>query len=160
MNNNRIRTAALLATVLLIVSVEAIDFKDCPQSQGVTGHATSVDLTPCSAQPCNFKHGQTVNVKITFTAGNDSPSLNSTVYGYVLGIPVAFPLPNDNACINSGIMCPIKKGQTYTYSASFDTKPSYPEITLVVMWKLEGAGSNEVCFTFPMSINDNPDIVG
>lgn len=34
MNNNRIQTAALLVTILLIVSVEAIDFKDCPESQG------------------------------------------------------------------------------------------------------------------------------
>ncbi|CAG5119328.1 unnamed protein product [Candidula unifasciata] len=149
MDNKGIRTVALIVASFLAVSAEVIQFKDCLPSEGVTGHATSVELSPCTSQPCNFKHGQTVNVKITFTANNDTPTLKSTVYGIVFNVPVEFPLPNADACSNSGLTCPIQKGQTYTYSSSFDVKDSYPQIELVVMWKLQGASSNEVCFTFP-----------
>jgi Niemann-Pick C2 protein len=151
----------LVMISLMVSSAESTAYKDCPSTEGAIGHATSFELSPCTSEPCNFKHGETVNVKITFTAGNDSNTLKSTVYGYVVGIPVSFPLPNSNGCSNSGITCPIKKGQTYTYNSSFQVLNTYPQITLVVMWKLDGATSNEVCFTFPMSINDNPaQIVG
>ncbi|KAH9502302.1 NPC intracellular cholesterol transporter 2 a [Bulinus truncatus] len=91
---------------------------------------------------------------------NDSDVLASKVFGIVADIPVNFPLPNPDGCKDSGVNCPLVKGQTYTYTSSFDVLNLYPQITLVVMWKLEGATGNFVCFTFPMSISDSSTVVG
>ncbi|KAK0056927.1 dnaJ subfamily C member 13 [Biomphalaria pfeifferi] len=148
-------------------TAEPIAYKDCPGDN--LGHATAVTLSPCNQQPCTFKHGDKpctlkhgdkVTVTITFNAANDTSILHSKVFGIVADIPVPFPLPNQDGCRDSGINCPITKGQTYTYTSSFDVLPTYPQITLVVMWKLEGATGNFVCFTFPMSISDSGAVVG
>ncbi|XP_005112192.1 NPC intracellular cholesterol transporter 2 [Aplysia californica] len=141
----------VLAAVLACVASESIAFKNCTKVTN-PGSAASVSLSPCTSQPCNFKKGDTVIVTIDFTAQETSSTLKATVYGIVFGIPVPFPLPNPDACTNSNITCPIQKGQSYTYSSNFKVLDEYPDINVIVMWRLDGA-VNDVCFTFPMSIS-------
>ncbi|XP_059163712.1 NPC intracellular cholesterol transporter 2-like [Physella acuta] len=138
---------------------EPIQYKDCPN--GNYYHASAVELSPCQTQPCTFKHGDTVTVKISFDAADDTAALQSKVFGIVEGIPVPFPLPNPDGCKDSGITCPLVKGQSYVYTSSFKVLDTYPKIDLVVMWQLNSANDgNQVCFTFPMSIADGASVVG
>ncbi|CAL1541848.1 unnamed protein product [Lymnaea stagnalis] len=142
-------------TLLALASAEKIAFKPCPGDN--LGQATSVELSPCPSQPCTFSHGSTVTVVIEFTAVNDSTVLDSRVYGIVETVPVEFPLPNGDGCKDSGIACPLVKGQSYKYTSSFPVLNTYPVISLVVMWKLQAISGNLVCFTFPLSITRSSD---
>ena len=48
------------------------------------------------------------------------------VHGILKGVPVPFPLPDDNTC--HYMICPISAGTTVVYSAPFECKESYPEV--------------------------------
>jgi len=152
MMSGKMNVLAVMFTLLAAVSSESIIYKNCtePNMFGVS----SVEMSPCPSQPCNFKKGTKVNVKFTFTAQEDSGSLEARVYGLIQGIPISYPLPNHDACKDLGVSCPIKKGKTYTYSSSFDVLKSYPAIRVIVEWKLDGDRGNNACFMFPMMISD------
>ncbi|KAJ8308875.1 hypothetical protein KUTeg_013749, partial [Tegillarca granosa] len=87
----------------------------------------SVNISPCSDNPCIFHHNTTVKVEVTFTAQMNSSSLKAQIYGIVAGIPVSFPMPNPDGCNKSGIACPISQGSEYTYQSVFNVIPSYPD---------------------------------
>ena len=50
------------------------------------------------------------------------------VHGILKGVPVPFPLPDDNAC--NFMICPISAGTTIVYSVPFECEESYPEVRL------------------------------
>ena len=50
------------------------------------------------------------------------------VHGILKGVPVPFPLPDDNAC--HFMSCPISADTTIVYSAPFECEESYPEVRL------------------------------
>jgi len=147
----------LINLSVVLVSSEHILYHNCTRD---VSHVFDVEMSPCPKFPCVFEKGQTVDVKIKFTAENDSPSLDAKVYGLVLNtIPIPYPLPNGDGCNNSGIICPVQKGVTYTYHGQFKVEEMYPAIQIIVRWKLIGAHGTEACFTFPMEIIDHPDAV-
>lgn len=59
----------------------------------------------------------------------DSETLTAVVYGVILGVPMRFPLPNSDGCTDSGITCPIKAGETYTYNTRLPVLKSYPRVS-------------------------------
>ncbi|KAK3732027.1 hypothetical protein QZH41_019121, partial [Actinostola sp. cb2023] len=85
-----------------------------------------LEITPCPEQPCQLKRGTKVNVKATFIPHENVTDGESSVHGKVMGFWVPFPLPNPQACKDSGIKCPMVAGETYTYSADLDIKSMYP----------------------------------
>lgn len=40
-----------------------------------------------------------------------------------------FPLPNPNACKDSGITCPLKAGETYKYISHLPVNENYPRVS-------------------------------
>nr|CAI5834128.1 unnamed protein product [Callosobruchus analis] len=40
-----------------------------------------------------------------------------------------FDLPNPDGCKDSGLTCPIKAGQTYTYIAALPISSKYPRVS-------------------------------
>lgn len=128
-----------------------IKFANC----GPEGSITSVDLSPCTSQPCVFHHGTNVTVTIKFKAGMDAGDLKTKVYGQVLGQWIPFPLPNPNACSGCHLVCPLSKGGEYVYENIFAVIPSYPDIKLAVKWEIVNANDQPlVCFVFPMQIDN------
>lgn len=129
---------------------QPIQYKVCDKAPS---NIKSVNISPCSDDPCIFHHNTTVKVEVTFTAQMNSSSLKAQIYGIVAGIPVSFPMPNPDGCNKSGIACPISQGSEYTYQSVFNVIPSYPDISLVVQWDLKDRdGKYEFCFLFPMQI--------
>ncbi|EDW45571.1 GM16844 [Drosophila sechellia] len=37
-----------------------------------------------------------------------------------------FPLSNPDACVDSGLKCPLEKGESYRYTATLQVLKSYP----------------------------------
>lgn len=52
----------------------------------------------------------------------------SNVTTLVHGNGIAFPIENPDACINSGITCPLKQNQTYEYIQNLPIKIYYPPV--------------------------------
>ena len=55
--------------------------------------------------------------------------MTTVVHGIVEHVPVPFPMDNPNACINCGITCPIKSGESYKYKTTIFVKNAYPPVS-------------------------------
>lgn len=55
-------------------------------------------------------------------------SVTTVVHGIILGIDMPFPISNPDACLDSGVSCPLKKGNVYEYTATFPILKAYPKV--------------------------------
>ncbi|KAM4690837.1 NPC intracellular cholesterol transporter 2 [Rhinophrynus dorsalis] len=147
---------ALLLSVLTISHLpsavpEPLVYKDCGCEEG---KLLKVDVSPCPKQPCPLVKGNSYTVNVTFTSNVDSDSATALVYGILAHVPVPFPISEPDGC-KSGIACPIKSGQTYTYLTKLPIKQEYPCMKLIVRWKLHDSNSkNLFCWDIPVEITD------
>ena len=51
------------------------------------------------------------------------------VYGVIEHVSLPFPLDNPNACLNSGIKCPMSQGAGYEYQSHIFVKEVYPSVS-------------------------------
>ncbi|XP_050405672.1 NPC intracellular cholesterol transporter 2 [Patella vulgata] len=118
------------------------------------GSIKAMDLSPCTVQPCTFQHGINATVKLDFITNSTSTSLKTQVYGIVAGVPIAFPLPNPDACTGCDVTCPIKPGTVYDYANILAVRKEYPSLSLVVKWQLVGDNNVVIaCVLFPITID-------
>ncbi|CAK6957062.1 NPC intracellular cholesterol transporter 2-like [Scomber scombrus] len=128
---------------------DPVKYVDCGSS---TGKVSIVDINPCSSQPCQLHKGESYSVNVTFNSAVESQTSKATVHGIIAGVPVPYPIPNEDGC-KSGIQCPIKKQQTYHYLNSLPVKSEYPAIKLVVKWELKDDNDQDLfCIKFPVQI--------
>lgn len=59
---------------------------------------------------------------------DEVPEVKTVVHGVIMGMEMPFPLPNPDACKDSGLSCPLKKGQSYEYVASLPVLRAYPKV--------------------------------
>lgn len=69
------------------------------------------------------------------------------VHGIVMGVPIAFAIPEPDGC-KSGVTCPIEKNKTYNYMAKLPVKSAYPSVSDLVedtgdRYLRRGAGRKE-----------------
>jgi len=61
-----------------------------------------------------------------------------------------FHFPQEDACQESNISCPIEPGQTYNYSVQLPILRNYPKVRVTVKWQLKDeSGSELVCVEIP-----------
>lgn len=74
--------------------------------------------------------------------GQASTKLNAEVYGIINRIPIKFPLPNPDGCVNSGLKCPLVAGQSYVYQDQLAIQHIYPSVGVfcpkVLVWLVVG----------------------
>ncbi|XP_076464006.1 NPC intracellular cholesterol transporter 2-like [Babylonia areolata] len=140
--------AVAVLSCLAVVTADIVKYKDCGS---VSGTIKSVDVTPCPAEPCQFKRTKTINVTVDYTANIDITKATTKVYGFILGAKVPFPVPDD-AC--QDMTCPVSKGSTVTYKNAVYVKPEYPNVSVVVQWEVHDQNDNLiVCFDVPVQIS-------
>ncbi len=140
---------SLIFYILCSCGGEPIKYNSC----NVPGTIQSVDVYPCPAQPCIFRHGINGTIKVTFKTAFPALSLKSEVNVILAGVRVPFHLPNPNGCKDSGITCPIKAGSVLTYQTTLPVLKQYPSLRLVVKWDLRDENNNlQFCFEFPLEI--------
>lgn len=145
---------SIFVALTIMAACQAINvrYKDCGSQVGVIN---SVSVEPCDKDPCVLQKGKNYTIGVTFTSAEATSMLHAKVYGVVLGVKVAFPLPQPNGCMDSGITCPVAKGQQYTYKATLPIATSYPSLKVVVEWDLmdhDTAGNKMFCSQFLVAI--------
>lgn len=109
-------------------------------------------MSPCPTQPCHLQKSQSYTVNVTFTSSTKSQGSKALVYGILMGVPVAFPIPESDGC-KSGVNCPIEENKTYSYLNKLPVKSDYPSIKLVVKWELQDdKGKCLFCWEIPVQI--------
>ncbi|KAF7251586.1 NPC intracellular cholesterol transporter 2 [Varanus komodoensis] len=139
----------LLLTAGSAVLAEPLHYVDCGSEAGII---LEVNVSPCPKQPCILHKGDTYTVNVTFTSKIDSPGCQAKVFGEMFGVDVPFPLDQPDGC-KSGINCPIQAGHTYSYLTKLPVKSEYPNIKLVVMWKLESNNVQFFCWKIAAQIS-------
>lgn len=141
--------SAVLFVLLACARAEQVKFVDCGS---VVGKVSQVDIHPCPNQPCELHKGQSYTVNVTFSSDVDSQTSKAVVHGVIAGVPVPFPIPNEDGC-KCGIQCPIQKQKTYSYVNELPVKSEYPTLKLVVEWELRDDLSKDLfCIKFPVQI--------
>lgn len=54
--------------------------------------------------------------------------VTAVVHGIILGVEIPFEIPNPDGCKDSGLTCPLTKGESYTYETSFPVLKKYPRV--------------------------------
>ncbi|XP_015994496.1 NPC intracellular cholesterol transporter 2 [Rousettus aegyptiacus] len=143
--------AFLLLALSASALAESVHFKDCGSEVGVI---KEVNVSPCPNQPCHLQKGQSYTVNVTFTSNTQSQGSKALVYGILMGVPIAFPIPESDGC-KSGVNCPIEKNKTYSYLNKLPVKTDYPSIKLVVKWELQDDKDQCLfCWEIPVQIEN------
>uniref|UniRef100_U5EUS6 Putative ml domain salivary peptide n=1 Tax=Corethrella appendiculata TaxID=1370023 RepID=U5EUS6_9DIPT len=140
--------------LLVIKLVIGLQFEDCGST---VGKFTSIEITDCdtSKSSCVLHRNTNVTISLDFQVDEEISEVKSVVHGVIVGMEVPFKLPNNNACVDSGIECPLKKDQQYKYSATLPVLKMYPKVKLTVKWELQVGNSNGtdiVCVYIPAEI--------
>ncbi|BFF95998.1 NPC intracellular cholesterol transporter 2 homolog a [Drosophila madeirensis] len=141
--------ACLLVTVAL---VQGLEFSDCGSK---TGKFTRVVIEGCDTtkSECILKRNTTVSFSIDINLAEEATAVKTVVHGKVLGIEMPFPLANPNACVNSGLKCPLEKGESYRYTATLPVLKTYPKVSVLVKWELQDQNSEDIiCVEIPAKI--------
>ncbi|XP_022226983.1 NPC intracellular cholesterol transporter 2 homolog a [Drosophila obscura] len=137
---------------LLVAFVQGLEFSDCGSK---TGKFTRVVIEGCDTtkSECILKRNTTVSFSIDITLAEEATAVKTVVHGKVLGIEMPFPLANPNACVNSGLKCPLEKGASYRYTATLPVLRTYPKVSVLVKWELQDQNSEDIiCVEIPAKI--------
>lgn len=67
-------------------------------------------------------------IKIPLLAAEDVTSINTVVHGKIMGVEMPFHLQNPDACVDSGLTCPLSKDASYEYKATLPVLKAYPKV--------------------------------
>ncbi|KOX75392.1 Protein NPC2 like protein [Melipona quadrifasciata] len=104
---------------------------------------------------CELIPNTNTTIKIGFTIDKDVSKVTAVVHGIIMNISIPFPLPNPNACetADSGIQCPLKKGDTLYYKNTLTVLKSYPKVNVIVKWQLKDENNEDIiCVLIPSRI--------
>jgi Niemann-Pick C2 protein len=136
-----------------LAAAAATTYRDCGSRESVV-QALQVSNCPDGQPLCTFTRGTNASIKLDFTPQVNINQLNVRVYGIIGGIPVEFTMPQPNACIASGLKCPLSDGTAVEYLTYVPVLPVYPNIKAVVKFELVDAASglDAACAMFPVQI--------
>uniref|UniRef100_A0A0C9SDR1 Putative secreted protein n=1 Tax=Amblyomma americanum TaxID=6943 RepID=A0A0C9SDR1_AMBAM len=126
-----------------------ISFKSCG------GTVKSVQMQPCSSEPCAIKRGDTARIDMAFTSNQNSPTL-VMVISALLEDDLELPLPmtDSDGCKGRGIQCPLQEGTAYTFNYKLKIQPFYPKMNTTAKLNLTGARGTVACVQFPVRLVD------
>ncbi|XP_014257417.1 protein NPC2 homolog [Cimex lectularius] len=150
MNVIRFTALALLAFANLALG----EVEDCGSEEGSLDAVEISDCNLDTMKACPLKRGGEVVMKMKFTTKKPETNITTVVHGILGLIKVKFNLPDgDNACLTSGLECPLEENKQYTYSASLPVLNKYPRLSVKVQWELkDSANKNIVCVKIPAKI--------
>jgi Niemann-Pick C2 protein len=148
----RIIIAAIIVAAAL-VECTVVKFHECKDVTVLSNIAEgAVVVTPCDSQPCELHHGTNVTINISFTPSKDFSSLNTIIKGKIGPIWVPFPIDNNDACVNSGLTCPIRTGELAHFTLTLPIRSYYPDINVIVEIELKNDDGVAVCIDLPLKI--------
>lgn len=142
-----------LALTSNCLGVRGVEFENCGDSNTI-GNYTLVEVSNCDlAQPaCVLKRNSNATISISFTSDEEVAEMKAVVHGIILGMEVPFKLPNDNGCVDSGLVCPLAKDTEYKYSTTLPVLKQYPKVAVEVKWELKSGDKDVLCVKIPAKI--------
>ncbi|XP_001627355.2 NPC intracellular cholesterol transporter 2 [Nematostella vectensis] len=142
--------AAILLFLLCEARAKKVKFQDCGSEKG---KLISVDLTPCSSDPCVIKRGANASGVITFIPHEVVTSSKVLAYAIFGLIPVPLPLPNSDGCKGYGLTCPLKSGKQVELVFEHYIDQTFPTGHLTLKAELKDQDSDVViCGKIPMTL--------
>lgn len=141
----------IIAVFLGATNAMQVQYKDCGSK---LGNGITVTVDPCTAEPCTLTRGMNYSIGIDFTASSADQKISAVIHGIVAGVPVPFPFDHPDACVDSGLTCPLSAGKKYHYSATLPVLTSYPAIKLLVQWELKDdkQAADITCVEIPVAV--------
>ncbi|XP_067637324.1 NPC intracellular cholesterol transporter 2 homolog a [Eurosta solidaginis] len=142
----------LFAITISSSVVYGLQFTDCGSK---TGSFSKVAISDCDTtkNECILKRNTTASITIIFSLNEVAQNITTVVHGKVLGVEMPFHLQNPDACVDSGLKCPLEKGETYEYRATLPVLKAYPKVKVLVKWELQDQNSEDIiCVEIPAKI--------
>lgn len=122
----------------------------------------AINITGCGPpnrpqRTCFFLKGTNAQMTIPFTPTGDASKVRTRVHGILAGIPIPFPLPNEDGCsaAGGGLTCPLTPGQAVTYQTELPVSKNYPSLSLKVRWQLIDQNNKDLlCIEFPVQLKN------
>uniref|UniRef100_A0A1E1XVC2 Putative ml domain protein n=1 Tax=Amblyomma sculptum TaxID=1581419 RepID=A0A1E1XVC2_AMBSC len=136
-----LRTALFLFAVgSALGQIRDAVYDDC----GSTAEIISVQVEPCSSDPCVMKRGTKAKIHFEMVSDQDSETAVLEATTKLFGITIPVPGVEPNMC-KEVVKCPIKKGQTYkgTFVTPIPTLVPAGESSLTL--KVKGDNGVSVC---------------
>jgi len=127
-------------------------YKDCGSK---LGKIDEVDVFPCNHyEGCILQKGKDYTINVTFSLTKPVVDAKVVVHGIISFIPIPFPVQPNDACVNSGLKCPLNANIKYRYTATLPVKTDYPSVKLIVKWELQDDKTKDdlFCFEAPLKI--------
>ncbi|XP_059045099.1 ecdysteroid-regulated 16 kDa protein [Achroia grisella] len=143
----------LITVAVLLASAQAKFYTDCGSP---LASIEKIEVSGCNddAKECVLRRNTNVTISIEFTPSKDIDSLVTEVHGVIMNLPVPFPLPQPNACQDTGLKCPLKAGTKVSYKATLPVLKSYPKVKVDVKWELKTEEDEDVvCILLSSRIN-------
>nr|XP_033332872.1 NPC intracellular cholesterol transporter 2 homolog a-like isoform X1 [Megalopta genalis] len=142
--------------VIFVISpiTQALEISDCGSK---IGKLTSANLNGCdmTKDVCDLIRNTNASIEVDFTIEADVSKIYAVVHGIIMDVPIAFPLPNADACETptSGITCPVTKDTACHYRNTLPVLSSYPKLSLTVKWELKNENGEDIlCMLIPVKI--------
>lgn len=149
--SSRCQTAFLAVLASVLVGQCWAAWKPCTANNGEV-----LDLTvnaPRHKDSYVLQKGTNVTLNVAFWATADAEHVTACAHGMVMGVPIRLKMPNEDGCRESGIECPVKNGERYTYVQHFEVKPSYPKMSATLKLALgDDKGGVMACVLLPVEI--------
>ena len=132
---------SVLMCTMLLAAAAAVDLthKDC----GSTAVVTRVFSDDCKDVVCRLRKGHSYKMNIVYQPKEEVKKMNAKLYGVIAGIPIPFPLPQQDGCAASNATCPIAAGSTVMNSENLKVEPTYPALRLTARWKILDASTTD-----------------
>lgn len=142
-----------LTLVFALLEHCAANWKSCNADNG---QVVDMKVIPVSDKDVYvLQKGTNVTLHIDFWSSVDSGTAKVKAHGLVMGVPIPLRMPNEDACNDCGIRCPMENGKRYQYRQGFEVKPSYPKMSATIKWVLgDDNGGTVACVLIPVEIVD------
>ncbi|CAG2115870.1 unnamed protein product [Medioppia subpectinata] len=140
----------VVCLALFVAAVSAgIPYKDCGHSE-----VTSLEVSGCPSAPCILHKGKETTFTIKYTANQDTAkaewSLHAIVGGVDMDLSTLIPGFDKDGCKDTP--CPIKKGESKTFTYKVVIPAAAPDVEADVKARLIGEKSDLFCGTVHGSI--------
>ncbi|XP_050344377.1 ecdysteroid-regulated 16 kDa protein-like [Nymphalis io] len=143
----------LITVAVILASAQAKFYTDCGSKLATI---QKVEISGCAedAKECTLRRNTNVSISIDFTPSVDAKALETVVHGIIMNLPVPFPLPQPDACKDSGLVCPIKSGEKVSYRSTMPILKSYPKVKVGVKWEMQNDEEEDlICILIGAKIN-------
>ncbi|GFY71894.1 NPC intracellular cholesterol transporter 2 [Trichonephila inaurata madagascariensis] len=133
--------------------VYGINHSDCGSTRALVHN---VQVKGCDeVDLCPLIRNNSTELEITFEVDSEVENLKPVVKGDVNDNDFFLPFnnfPEKDACVRSGLACPLVPGQKYTYNSKIEVKNYYPPVKSNVKWQLKNGKDTILCVHIPSII--------